>query len=217
MVWYRRKRTSPGKRSVIFSVPCAFIQRTSSTHLLRDFGAVRAADGHLLFGVVYLQRYGHPVESELDSMTFLELLQSQPTRYAGLQLLWIAAGLVAMAFVVFLDSDLYERHANKIYWANIALLTVVLFMEKGRGGMAGWFRWGPSRPGTIQPSSQWKLVGHLLAAVRRAAKAHQHGVGAAAHPGLRGTAPGLDRGSARRGYRPGVHRGVRRHAVFLGH
>ena len=157
------QKNKPREKISYFQRTLRFIQRNKfNPTLLRDFnwGLFALLMAISLFGVVCIfSATATPVEqSELDSMTFLELLQSQPTRYAGLQLLWIAAGLVAMAFVVFLDSDLYERHANKIYWANIALLTVVLFMEKGRGGMAGWFRWGSEQARTIQPSEFGKLA-----------------------------------------------------------
>ena len=140
-----------------------FIERNKFSYsLLKDFdwGLFLLLMAIALFGVVCIfSATATPLEeSDISSMTFLQLLQSQPTRYAGLQLLWIAAGLVGMAFIVFLDSDFFERHANKIYWVNIALLAVVLFMEKGRGGMAGWFRWGADQARTIQPSEFGKLA-----------------------------------------------------------
>lgn len=76
----------------------------------------------------------------------IEMLATQPTTYARLQLLWIGAGLVAMAAVIFFPYQLYERYANTIYAANIALLALTLLIARaGRGGMTAFLSWGNDR------------------------------------------------------------------------
>lgn len=88
----------------------------------------------------------------------VEALNTQPTYYARLQLVWILAGLIAMGAIIYFDYDLYARASNVIYWANIALLVFVLFTERLRGGMAGWFKWGIDASRTMQPSEFGKLA-----------------------------------------------------------
>ncbi len=97
-----------------------------------------------------------PVEHAAKS--FLELLQTQPTYYARLQIFWLLAGLVALGVMVVIDYDVFGKWSNALYWANILLLTVVLFMERGRGNMAGWFRWGSDAARTMQPAEFGKLA-----------------------------------------------------------
>ncbi len=140
-----------------------FIERNKFTPtLLRNFdwGLFILLMGIALFGVlcIFCATAAPLATGNVNNLSFLELLRTQPTYYAGLQLMWVGVGLLVMGFVIFLDYELFERHANKIYWANIALLTVVLFMERGRGGMAGWFRWGSDMARTMQPSEFGKLA-----------------------------------------------------------
>ena len=76
----------------------------------------------------------------------IEMLQTQPVTYSRLQLMWIGAGLVAMAAVIFFPYQLYERYANVIYAGNIALLTLTLLIaQAGRGGMTAFLNWGNDR------------------------------------------------------------------------
>ena len=130
-----------------------------NTHMMRSFDwpfflLVMAI---ALFGVVSIfSATATPMDTQPKS--FLEMLSTQPITYARLQILWIMAGLLLMAAMVYLDYDHLSRWANMIYWANIALLFVVLFMEKGRGNMAGWFRWGTDANRTLQPSEFGKLA-----------------------------------------------------------
>lgn len=129
---------------------------------LRDFdwGLLALWMGIALFGVlcIFCATASPMADGSVESLTFLELLSVQPTTYAGLQLLWIVVGLLVMGGMVFLDYSVFERHANTIYWINLGLLVVVLFMEQGRGGMAGWFRWGSDMTRTIQPSEFGKIA-----------------------------------------------------------
>ena len=130
-----------------------------NTHMMRSFDwpfflLVMAI---ALFGVVSIfSATATPMDTQPKS--FLEMLSTQPITYARLQILWIMAGLLLMAAMVYLDYDYLSKWANIIYWANIALLFVVLFMEKGRGNMAGWFRWGTDANRTLQPSEFGKLA-----------------------------------------------------------
>ncbi len=97
-----------------------------------------------------------PVDQPATS--FLQLINTQPTHYARLQIMWLLAGLFMLAVMVYLDYELYAKYSNTIYWANIGLLVLVLFMEKGQGNMAGWFKWGVDQTRTLQPSEFGKLA-----------------------------------------------------------
>lgn len=87
----------------------------------------------------------------------IEMLQTQSVTYPRLQLMWIGAGLVAMAFIIFFPYQLYERYANAIYAAQIILLTLTLLLARaGRGGMTAFFNWGSDRG--FQPSEVCKIA-----------------------------------------------------------
>jgi rod shape determining protein RodA len=130
-----------------------------NTHMMRSFDwpfflLVMAI---ALFGVVCIfSATATPMDTQPKSV--LEMLSTQPVTYARLQIMWIMAGLMLMAAMVYLDYEHLSKWANTIYWANIALLFVVLFMEKGRGNMAGWFRWGTDANRTLQPAEFGKLA-----------------------------------------------------------
>ncbi|MDL2206942.1 rod shape-determining protein RodA, partial [Eubacteriales bacterium OttesenSCG-928-N13] len=110
-----------------------------------------------LFGVLSIfAATADPVS--VQPSTIMEMIQTQPTQYANLQMLWLLAGLFMMAVMLYFDYELYGKYANVIYWANIALLFVVLFMERGQGNMAGWFYWGANATRTIQPSEFGKIA-----------------------------------------------------------
>ncbi len=130
-----------------------------NTHMMRSFDwpffiLVMAI---ALFGVVCIFcATATPTETQPTSL--VEMLTTQPISYARLQVMWIMVGLILMAMMVYLDYEYLSKWANLIYWANIALLFVVLFMEKGRGNMAGWFHWGTDANRTMQPSEFGKLA-----------------------------------------------------------
>ena len=87
----------------------------------------------------------------------IEMLETQSTTYPRLQLMWIGAGLVAMAFIIFFPYQLYENYANAIYAAQIVLLTLTLLLARaGRGGMTAFFNWGSDRG--FQPSEVCKIA-----------------------------------------------------------
>ena len=87
----------------------------------------------------------------------IEMLETQSVTYPRLQLMWIGAGLVAMAFIIFFPYQLYERYANTIYAAQIILLTLTLLLARaGRGGMTAFFNWGSDRG--FQPSEVCKIA-----------------------------------------------------------
>lgn len=109
-----------------------------------------------LFGVVCIFSATSTQVTETPA-NVIEMLQTQPTSYSRLQLMWIGAGLVAMAAVIFFPYQLYERYANAIYAANIGLLLLTLLMaQAGRGGMTAFFNWGSDRG--FQPSEVGKVA-----------------------------------------------------------
>lgn len=124
---------------------------------------VRKMDWFLLILVLAISLFGvvcifaaTGVSTDKTASSFIELLSIQPVTYARLQLIWIVAGLVAICGVLYFSYEFLANYSNLIYWGNIALLAVVLLMEQGRGGMAGWFRWGDGR--TFQPSEIAKIA-----------------------------------------------------------
>ena len=128
-------------------------------------GIMRYFDWWMLLIIVLITIMGllSIISANTDSLTsdivsVRELLVTQDTRYAMLQLLWFGAGLVAMAFILSIDYDMYGRLANLLYMANIAMLVIVLFMEAGRGNMTAFFTWGSNADRTIQPSEFGKAV-----------------------------------------------------------
>ena len=109
-----------------------------------------------LFGVVCIFSATSSQVTETPA-NVVEMLQTQSITYPRLQLFWIAAGLVAMSFIIFFPYQLYERYANTIYAANIALLMLTLLIaQAGRGGMTAFFNWGNDRG--FQPSEVGKIA-----------------------------------------------------------
>jgi rod shape determining protein RodA len=130
-----------------------------NTHMMRsfDWSFFLLVMAIALFGVVCIFcATATPMDTQPQG--FMQMLQTQPTSYARLQIMWIMVGLMLMAAMVYLDYERLGQWSNLIYWANIALLFVVLFMEKGRGNMAGWFHWGSDSNRTMQPSEFGKLA-----------------------------------------------------------
>lgn len=135
-----------------------FVRRNRFDPLL-----VRRMDWFLLILVLAISLFGvvcifaaTGVSTDVQASSFLELLSIQPVTYARLQLLWIVIGLIAMCATLYFSYQFLSNFSNIIYWANIVLLTIVLFMARGRGNMAGWYRWGSGR--TFQPSEIAKLA-----------------------------------------------------------
>lgn len=135
-----------------------FIKRNRFDPLL-----VRKMDWFTLLLVLAISLYGvvcifaaTGLSTEETATSLLELLSIQPTTYARLQLIWIVIGLIAICATLYFSYQFLSNFSNFIYWANVALLAVVLLMEQGRGGMSGWFRWGDGR--TFQPSEIAKLA-----------------------------------------------------------
>lgn len=108
-----------------------------------------------IFGVVSIfAATGSPLDNA-DQMTLLEKIRSQSFTYPRLQLIWMVIGCVAMMGCVFFDYHLYGQLKNVFYWGNVAMLLVVLTMEKGRGAATMFYRWGDGR--TFQPAELGKL------------------------------------------------------------
>ena len=109
-----------------------------------------------LFGVVCIFSATSSQVTEQPA-NVIEMLQTQSVTYPRLQLMWIGAGLVAMAFVIFFPYQLYERYANTVYAGQIVLLTLTLLIaQAGRGGMTAFFNWGSDRG--FQPSEVCKIA-----------------------------------------------------------
>ena len=78
-----------------------------------------------LFGVVCIFSATTTSVTETPS-TIMEMLETQPTEYARLQLIWLGAGIIAMMAIIYFGYDLYGHYANTFYMLNIVLLLAVL-------------------------------------------------------------------------------------------
>ncbi|MBR0464315.1 MAG: rod shape-determining protein RodA [Clostridia bacterium] len=110
-----------------------------------------------LWGVVSIfAATGSPVD-EGTSLSFLQMLSTQSTRYPGLQLMWIALGMSAMVMVSLVDYHIMGRFKDLLYWGNIALLILVkVTTVAGRGAANMFFQWGSGR--TFQPAEVGKIA-----------------------------------------------------------
>ncbi|MDO4865475.1 MAG: FtsW/RodA/SpoVE family cell cycle protein [Clostridia bacterium] len=109
-----------------------------------------------LFGVVCIFSATSSQVTETPA-NVIEMLETQSVTYPRLQLLWIGAGMVAMAAIIFFPYQLYERYANVFYAGNIVLLSLTLLIaQAGRGGMTAFFNWGSDRG--FQPSEVGKIA-----------------------------------------------------------
>lgn len=110
-----------------------------------------------LFGVVTIFSATTTSVTETPS-TIMEMLETQPTNYARLQLIWLLLGTAAMMVVIYFGYELYGHYANTFYIINLVLLVAVLFTEALRGGMTAFFTWGSSSERTFQPSEVGKIA-----------------------------------------------------------
>ena len=110
-----------------------------------------------LFGVVCIFSATSSQVTEYPA-NIVEMLETQSTLYPRLQLMWIGAGLVAMAVIIFFPYELYGQYANVIYAANIGLLIFTLLVARvGRGGMTAFLSWGGGDRG-FQTSEVGKIA-----------------------------------------------------------
>ncbi len=111
-----------------------------------------------LFGVVVIFSATSTEVSSTPS-TVMEMLESQPLTYARLQLIWIAAGIVAMFAIIFFNYDVYGKYANTIYAINLGLLLFTLLVARaGRGGMTAFLSWGSNSDRGFQTSEFGKVL-----------------------------------------------------------
>lgn len=129
-----------------------------------DRSLMRYFDWPLLIIVLVISLYGvvcifSATSSQVTEApaNVIEMLQTQSILYPRLQLLWIGAGMIAMAAIIFFPYQLYERYATTIYAGQIVLLTLTLLLaQAGRGGMTAFFNWGSDRG--FQPSEVCKIA-----------------------------------------------------------
>nr|MDD6336677.1 rod shape-determining protein RodA [bacterium] len=60
--------------------------------------------------------------------------------YVGLQTLWSVLGMGLMLAIGLIDYRLYGKLARWIYWANIAMLVLVLLVGSNQRGTTGWIK-----------------------------------------------------------------------------
>jgi rod shape determining protein RodA len=103
---------------------------------------------------------------------WLEVLSSmnlKTTLYNGL---WFLLGLGLIAIVLMFDYEMFGRAAGFIYWANIALLVVVLAIGTIRGNARSWFIFGERG---FQPSEIAKLA--LIITLAKQLTRYRDGIG----------------------------------------
>ena len=140
----------------------AFFKYIKDNHF--DRSLMKYFDWPLLIIVLVISLFGvvcifSATSSQVTSTpaNVIEMLETQSITYPRLQLFWIAAGLVAMAAVIFFPYQLYEHYANTIYAGQVILLVLTLLIAKaGRGGMTAFFNWGSDRG--FQPSEVCKIA-----------------------------------------------------------
>ena len=64
-------------------------------------------------------------------------------RTARMQIIWFGAGLVGMAFMMFIDYHSFAHWSNIIYALNIGTLLLVIFIGQEGGGAQRWIDIGP--------------------------------------------------------------------------
>ena len=145
----------------MFARIVAFLKGLRENHF--DRRLMRYFDWPLFFIVIGISLFGvvtifsaTSIEVTQAPATIMEMLQTQPLTYARLQLLWILVGIVAMFAAIFFDYEQYGKYANVLYAINLAMLLLVLGVEKGRGGMTAFFTWGSDRG--FQPSELGKVI-----------------------------------------------------------
>lgn len=113
----------------------------------------RNLDWPLIITVFVLSAIGMVV---IYSASYSQLTAAgqNPFRYVQRQLLAFGLGLVAMVVIISIDYRAWKRWTNLIYFANLALLTVVLLIGKTVFGSQRWFRLGPLN---LQPSELAKI------------------------------------------------------------
>ena len=113
----------------------------------------RNLDWPLIITVFVLSAIGMVV---IYSASYSQLAAAgqNPFRYVQRQLLAFGLGLVAMVVIISIDYRAWKRWTNLIYFANLALLTVVLLIGKTVFGSQRWFRLGPLN---LQPSELAKI------------------------------------------------------------
>lgn len=109
----------------------------------------------LLIGLVAVANSTTKQYSGEETGIFALLARIDPS-LVRLQAIWMVTGIALMAVVIAIDYKFYVAISPVIFWANIAILIVALFLAVGPGEMKRWFRITESR--TFQPSEIEKIA-----------------------------------------------------------
>lgn len=77
-----------------------------------------------------------------EEQGIMQIINNLNLKYVKLQLLWFALGLVLMGITIWIDYSTIGELTNYIYWANVALLLIVLVLGHTAKGSQAWFRLG---------------------------------------------------------------------------
>lgn len=110
----------------------------------------RNFDYWLLFIVLAISIYGLLI---LSSATIN--FSIDPWYYVQKQAIWIAAGLIGIFLVISIDYSNFSRLSRYIYYGNLTLLTLVLFIGRETAGAQ---RWIDLKFFDLQPSEFAKLA-----------------------------------------------------------
>lgn len=91
----------------------------------------------------------------LQEASLLERLLWMKKEYALRQFFWILFSLVLMAAVIYIPYDDFRKYARSLYWLNLFLLALVIFIGSEALGAQRWIQIGPL---TLQPSEFAKII-----------------------------------------------------------
>jgi rod shape determining protein RodA len=117
-----------------------------------SFTAVlRSLDWLLVLGVAGLLALGFWAVSGVTHFT----IAGNPSYYVRRQMIYAAAGVVALVVALVIDTDVYRRYWKPIYYGTIGLIAIVLVVGRAARGSTRWIDVGFF---TFQPSEFGKLL-----------------------------------------------------------
>ncbi len=97
-----------------------------------------------------------------SSVIMADVRWASPYMFFLKQLIWVAAGFVAMCITAFvIDYKFYQKYSKAIYFMALAAVIAVLIVGVSRGGAKRWFNFGFF---TIQPSEVAKIAMVIITA-----------------------------------------------------
>ena len=118
------------------------------SHFKIDFKKLKEIDKLMLFSMIALMIFG-------IINIYLASMAEFGTLFLKRQSMWFIVCLVALYFVVAIDSTLLKSYTPLFYWGSILLLIVTMFIGTDINGARGWIRLGPL---SFQPAELAKIA-----------------------------------------------------------